>query len=359
MSNHKCVSREWRSEMTADRRELVARTGVGALLAAVLVVMAPAIASSSSSPTDRAYARCDAGVESVDVQGTSVRVTDTKVSRVRIHRAGGAGFNASSRVKVTGTGKATVEVRADACPGGASTVRSATQTAEWTGSKTGRAKRVWHPLKRSARKDSIKQATQVGKDLLQAAAVKIAQAEATSAALAASTTTGIPTPTPTPTPPTAEEIEAFRVKVRDAVLKYTNIERAKAGVGPLVSLQPVTIGAQNWAQNMTERGVLEHAAAAEIGNNPGVEQCTSQTALTEIIVGFGGVSEFTDYFADMDARSSVASWVSSPGHYAQLISADYSRTGIGIGIFPSTTPGRWRIGTVQRPWGGDCPQYPG
>lgn len=345
--------------MTADRRELLARAGVGALLAAVLVVMVPAIASSSSY-TDQAYARCDAGVESVDVQGTSVRVTATKVSRVRIHRAGGAGFNASARVKVTGTGKATVEVRADACPGGASTVRAATQTAEWAGSKTGRAKRVWHPLKRSARKDSIKQATQVGKDLLQAAAVKIAQAEATSAALAASTTAGIPTPTPTPTPtpPTAEEIEAFRVKVRDAVLKYTNIERAKAGVGPLVSLQPVTIGAQNWAQNMTERGVLEHASAAEIGNNPGVEQCTSQTALTEIGAGFLGVSEFNDYFADELGRASVAGWVSSPGHYAELVRASYSRTGIGVGIFPSSTPGRWRVGFIQRPWGGDCPQYP-
>ncbi|HXH80788.1 CAP domain-containing protein [Nocardioides sp.] len=344
--------------MSAHHTRTWAAVGVGALLTTLLTLPA---AATPSVPGERhgevADARCTSGTKSVDLRRSRVRVSRTSLSTVRVRPAAGGGFVADASVGVKGTAWATVRVKADACPIGRPGPEAVTRTAGWTGTRIGRVARVRHPQRVAARKNAITQATHRGRDRIRGEAVR--RATATAARDAMEKSRGLGVPSPGPRPPTTEELQAFAVNVRAAIVTYTNIERARASVAPLTTMQPVTTGAQDRAQSMTSREVLEPASATEVRNNPGVEQCTEQRVVSELIYGFTLVDGFSDEVADEQARLSVASWVSSPQPHQVMVDAAYSRTGVGVGLARSDLPGIWRVGVVQRLWGGDCPQHAG
>lgn len=347
-----------------------ARRRVVLTLLCVLVVAAtPSLAAGDRAEAAVSARGCVAGVVSKDVRTASARVDRRRVEMVRVSRVRGR-FEADARVRVTGTTSATVRVTVDACPSGSSNPKAATRSVAladggWAATVRDRTAGSKAVAKRQAVSSAKAKAKSRMRKFAVRSATKAARAAAWSASSAGTTTpTSTPTTTPTSTPtttptstPSEAELEAFRVKVRAAVIRYTNIERAKVGAGPLTSLAPVTGGAQRWAQQMTINGVVGHEGAAGTLNNPGVENCTQQTSITEISTGFSYTSEFSDAAADRAGQSAVASWVGSSGHYAQLVKSNYSRTGIGVGLVPAGAAGYWKLGTVQRPWAGSCPQY--
>jgi len=107
----------------------------------------------------------------------------------------------------------------------------------------------------------------------------------------------------------------------DRVLALTNAERADAGLGPLESSPELTAAAQAYAEVLSQGGCFEHTC----GPVPELADRLGQAGY----VGWQRIGE--NIAAGYPTPEAViAAWLASPGHRANLLSADYTEMGVGM-----------------------------
>ncbi|MCT9931388.1 CAP domain-containing protein [Planotetraspora sp. A-T 1434] len=124
-------------------------------------------------------------------------------------------------------------------------------------------------------------------------------------------TTATPTPTPSAGVGTALENE---------VVRLTNVERAKAGCGPLKHDAKLRAAAYGHSADMSAKNYFDHTSADGRTMKDRIEAAgyTSWKALGENIAkGYG------------TAASVVQGWMNSPGHRQNILNCDYTDIGVG------------------------------
>jgi uncharacterized protein YkwD len=153
--------------------------------------------------------------------------------------------------------------------------------------------------------------------------------------LAPPTATPVP-PTPTPVPPTpfptttpqpgAPQSIAQGFIAR--VVELTNQERAKAGLQPLVLDAGLSNAAQAHSQDMASRNYFGHT---------GLDGSTVGQRLAA--AGYSPLDWYGENIAagQPTPEDVVAAWMSSPGHRANILQAQYHNIGVGYAYSASAT----------------------
>jgi uncharacterized protein YkwD len=105
------------------------------------------------------------------------------------------------------------------------------------------------------------------------------------------------------------------------VLELTNDERQKAGLGPLALSTELSDAAQEYSQVLATSGCFEHTCGAvpNFGDRALQAGYTGWSALGEnIAAGYP------------TAEAVVSSWMNSPGHRANILSAKFTEIGVGM-----------------------------
>lgn len=122
---------------------------------------------------------------------------------------------------------------------------------------------------------------------------------------------GNPDATATPTVPVTPSVPAQRSVSDDAareVLDLVNAERAKAGVGPLTLDASLNDFAYAWSRTMAHEDRMYHSDLGFPGSYRG----------ENVAVGQGSAARV------------VADWMASEGHRKNILSANYSKMGVGL-----------------------------
>ena len=105
------------------------------------------------------------------------------------------------------------------------------------------------------------------------------------------------------------------------VMELTNLERQKAGLGPIALSSELTGAAQEYSQVLATTGCFEHTCGAvpNFADRAAQSGYTGWTALAEnIAAGYP------------TAEDVVSGWMSSPGHRANILSPKYTEIGVGM-----------------------------
>lgn len=126
--------------------------------------------------------------------------------------------------------------------------------------------------------------------------------------------------------PTAANV----VDVRAAVVCLTNAERAQAGLAPVVAEGRLESAAQAFSGRMVTERFFDHVAP------------DGQTLVQRLAayLGWRRIGENIAWGEGSLAtpRSIVQSWMDSPGHRENILTADFSEIGIGVETGTPSTP---------------------
>jgi uncharacterized protein YkwD len=105
------------------------------------------------------------------------------------------------------------------------------------------------------------------------------------------------------------------------VLDLTNAERDKAGLPPLALSPELTTAAQGYSQVLATGGCFAHTCGP-----------VPDLADRDAAAGYGGWTWLGENIAGgfTTPESVVAGWMASPGHRANILSANYTDIGIGV-----------------------------
>jgi uncharacterized protein YkwD len=105
------------------------------------------------------------------------------------------------------------------------------------------------------------------------------------------------------------------------VMELTNLERQKAGLGPLALSSELSGAAQDYSQVLASTGCFEHTCGAvpNFADRAARSGYTGWTALAENIAAG---------YPTPDAV--VSGWMNSPGHRPNILSPNYTEIGVGV-----------------------------
>lgn len=103
--------------------------------------------------------------------------------------------------------------------------------------------------------------------------------------------------------------------------RLVNAHRQARGCPALVWLQPAADAAQAHSADMARRGYFDHTSPE--GRQP-------WDRLTERGVGYRTMAENIAWTPEQGARQTLAGWIASPGHRANLENCAYTHHGIGL-----------------------------
>ena len=113
--------------------------------------------------------------------------------------------------------------------------------------------------------------------------------------------------------------ETYVVSQRQTILTMTNEARASAGVAPLAMDPALNEVAQAHAVDMAVRDFFSHV-------NPDGESPFDR--LVAAGIDFSWAGENIAWYPS--AESAVVGWINSPGHYANMVNANFRKIGIGV-----------------------------
>ena len=136
------------------------------------------------------------------------------------------------------------------------------------------------------------------------------------------------TPTPAPTPTPATGLDSERQAIADRVLALCNIERAAAGVPPLVASSPLDLVATFRSEDMATRDYFSHTDPD--GNSPfwHIKQAgiSYRSAGENIAYGY------------RTPEAVVEGWMTSEGHRKNILSTSFGKLGVGYALNSDGTP---------------------
>ncbi|MFJ1748501.1 CAP domain-containing protein [Streptomyces sp. NPDC088116] len=108
--------------------------------------------------------------------------------------------------------------------------------------------------------------------------------------------------------------------MRAAVIRLTNVERAKVGCPPLRSSTALNRAAQRHSSDMAEHDFIEHTGSngSTLTHRAEAAGYTGWKTLAENVVG-----------GPETAAEAVDSWMDSPGHRANILNCSLKHVGVG------------------------------
>ncbi|MEU5968014.1 CAP domain-containing protein [Streptomyces globisporus] len=126
-------------------------------------------------------------------------------------------------------------------------------------------------------------------------------------------TSAAPPPSKKPSPSPTD------ASARSEVLALVNQERAKVGCSPLSTSAPLTSLAQNFSEDMADRGFFDHT-------DPDGDTPWDRAAQA----GVQGLAAENIARGQADAQAVMEGWMNSEGHRANILNCDYKTVGIGV-----------------------------
>ncbi|MEU2145910.1 MULTISPECIES: CAP domain-containing protein [Streptomyces] len=126
-------------------------------------------------------------------------------------------------------------------------------------------------------------------------------------------TSAAPPPSKKPSPSPTD------ASARSEVLALVNQERAKVGCSPLSTSAPLTSLAQNFSEDMADRGFFDHTDPD--GDTPWDRAAEA---------GVQGLAAENIARGQADAQAVMEGWMNSEGHRANILNCDYKTIGIGV-----------------------------
>jgi uncharacterized protein YkwD len=118
-------------------------------------------------------------------------------------------------------------------------------------------------------------------------------------------------------------VTGIQSSLEQQVFDLINVERINAGLPPLRANAKLITAAQIHGRDMASQGVMEHDLS-------GVAQPSLVSRAQFVGYSYGWLGEnIASNFSD--AASVVAAWMASPGHRANILNANLTEAGIGIG----------------------------
>ncbi|MFE7622721.1 CAP domain-containing protein [Streptomyces sp. NPDC057509] len=202
------------------------------------------------------------------------------------------------------TASRSASASASASPSASASSSSASPSKSATPTKTAAGKKAAAKKQESARPSS---------STSKAPATTAAGSKAPAAPAAPKPSSSAPAPsrssTPTATPSSAEA----------AVLALVNQERAKVGCSPVTASASLASLAQNFSDDMAERGFFGHTDPD--GKTPW------DRADAAGVSGLGGENIAR---GQADAQAVMDAWMNSDGHRANILNCDYKTLGVGV-----------------------------
>ncbi len=140
--------------------------------------------------------------------------------------------------------------------------------------------------------------------------------------------------TPPPLRSDSQEEQSFLTRL--GVIKFTNIERVKAGLLPLKENAELDISSGIKAKDMLDKQYFAHESPSGIG----VADLAERTGYEFILIGENlALGNFKD------DQALVQAWMDSPGHRANILNTKYKD--IGVSVIKGTFEGRTTWFAVQ------------
>ncbi|THA68146.1 CAP domain-containing protein [Streptomyces sp. A0958] len=201
---------------------------------------------------------------------------------------------------------------AASAPASASSSASASPSKTAAPTKTAAGKKAAGKKKETAKPSS---------SASKAPATETAKSSAPAAPAAPKTSSSAPAPSRSSTP------TAAATSARAAVLALVNQERAKVGCSPVTASASLASLAQNFSDDMAERGFFGHTDPD--GKTPW------DRADAAGVSGLGGENIAR---GQADAQAVMDAWMNSDGHRANILNCDYKTLGVGVHL---GTGGPW------------------
>ena len=131
------------------------------------------------------------------------------------------------------------------------------------------------------------------------------------------------------TPPVTSPSPSLATQIQEKVLALTNAERAKDGLGALSSNAKLESAALFHSADMQNQDYFEHedpqgcSASCRVSNAGYIWQRVGENIYT--MTGYA-------LNADSLAKMVVDGWMESPGHRANILTPQYTETGIGVSV---------------------------
>jgi hypothetical protein len=112
----------------------------------------------------------------------------------------------------------------------------------------------------------------------------------------------------------------------EQVIALTNVERANAGLAPLVADPSLTTSAQGYSSTLASTGCFDHTCGSvvDFSQRDTVAGYTDWTNLGENIA-----------LGQQTPEQVVAAWMASPGHRANILNPNFTEIGVGLTMGPS------------------------
>ncbi|WP_299533547.1 CAP domain-containing protein [uncultured Streptomyces sp.] len=133
--------------------------------------------------------------------------------------------------------------------------------------------------------------------------------------------TSAPAPAPTTAAPATDDRGSSGTSVQADVLALVNKERATVGCSPLTLSSSLTALAQDFSQDMAERGFFAHTDPD--GKTPWDRAASA---------GVSNLAAENIARGQADAEAVMESWMNSSGHRANILNCDYKTLGVGVYI---------------------------
>ncbi|RZV45857.1 MAG: hypothetical protein EX269_08750 [Acidimicrobiales bacterium] len=113
--------------------------------------------------------------------------------------------------------------------------------------------------------------------------------------------------------------DQFTAIIADEIFRLVNVERARAGVDPLVRDAALDAGSKRWSTAMAAPGAL-------FMHDPNLGFAGENIAQNYIL------EDYTRSLAAAHAGSLMGQWMNSSGHRANILKADYENFGAGVAM---------------------------
>lgn len=136
-------------------------------------------------------------------------------------------------------------------------------------------------------------------------------------------------PSNTTQPPTTSTGIQYSTTIEEDILKYTNIERQKAGLQPLTINSTAFKFARSKSEEMIRLNYFDHKSPV----NRYIYDIAAKNNWKYSYLGENiyTMNSSTNRVIDqVDGQSIVNSWMNSPGHRANILSKDFTQIGIGV-----------------------------
>ncbi|MFI7601738.1 GDSL-type esterase/lipase family protein [Actinoplanes sp. NPDC049681] len=141
------------------------------------------------------------------------------------------------------------------------------------------------------------------------------------------------------TPPAPDGPPAGEDQVEDRMIELINIERARAGCGPVTRSGTLTAAARTHSRLMAQKGEMSHRLAGEAGLGDRITAAGYRwSGIAENVAPGAFATPEIAMYGKHDATTDFTGFMESEGHRANILRCGYTEVGVGVARDGSGAP---------------------